>query len=300
MTDLYILLIVYYLLTGLFFYALKKKASHDKKGLYNYCLILAYACPPAGFLIAVLLIMADRFHKKTNWAEEYLEYISSDLVNYEHIRAEALHDRSLISFSSGLELDDTDLQKKLIVQLSSGSVANEGGMLRKAVNQNDAETVHYAATTINVLSDRYRKQINELKKVFTNHRLEETAAELSLLYSHFLSSGILPLRQEKSLIREFYQFLVYAIKYFPKNATLYYQLEMLYIRNGEWDKAELQCLKMVHDFPDLYFGYVGLLEVYFKNNAWSQLYSVVDQLNEHTEIEKLPDKYREFVRQLGA
>ncbi|GGL58566.1 tetratricopeptide repeat protein [Sporolactobacillus putidus] len=294
------ILFFYIVLSSFLFTLLRKRAPVEKKGLYAYLLTISLICPPAGLPMAVMLILLQKRKNRAGWIDDYSKYVTFDPVNYEDLRTEAREDRELVPFSSGLNLDNPDLQKKLIVQLGSHGIANEGVLLRKAMNLNDTETVHYAATTINVLNDRYRKQVDETKRRFTDHYRLDDAEKLADLYFHYLLSGILLSGQEKDLIDECIHFLIHAVHLFPNAPAFQYRLGSLYLRTGDLDRAERRFLKLTESDPSKYYGYTGLLEIYYMNNRWAKFYTVVDQIARNVKFDRLPEKYRWMIRRLGG
>ncbi|WP_445506688.1 hypothetical protein [Niallia sp. 03190] len=290
----------YLVFAFIFFMILKSRAPLEKKGLYDFFLILSFIIPIIGFIAALILLSLQLKKKNQQWIEEYSGYITFKMPNYEDMRAEAKQDLELISFTSGLELDRPELQKKLIVQLSTANVSNEGKLLRKAVKQKDAETIHYAATTINALNERYTKKINDLKQQFTQSQIHEAAEKLTLLYARYIESGLLSSHQEKEMINQFMFHLKKSVQLFPNEPIYSYHLGLLYHRENQYEKAEEQFLHLAANCPEVYYGYAGLLEIYYRQNMWKKLYNIIDQVIHQQLLDKFPEKYQHFIKQLGG
>jgi tetratricopeptide (TPR) repeat protein len=206
----------------------------------------------------------------------------------------------LISFSSGLELDKPELHKQLIVQLSSSSISNEGGLLKEAIHHKDPETVHYAATTINLLNERYEKQIEYLSKQFLQNPQNEIAKELVSNYLRYIDSGLLSNQQKGKIIDEFMNFITQSVELFPDEALYPFQLGNLCLHKKQYAKSEEQFLNLIHFYPESYYGYVGLLEIYYDQKLWDKLYNLINNLTDAKRIHMLPRKYQLFVRQFGG
>lgn len=291
---------IYFLIAFTLFTLLKRKSAAKKKGLYDYALILSVIVPVAGLIAGFVLLFLQSYKKNPHWIEEYSEYVTFEMANYEDMRAEAKQDLELVPFTSGLELDDPELQKKLIVEVSTTHVSNEGELLKKAVKQKDAETVHYAATTINTLNERYFKQIRDLTHQFSVSHNHETGKKLTRAFARYLESGLLSAQQEKTIEKDFMNHLVSAVALFPKEPIYSYHLGMLYKRRNQYDKAEKQFQHLVTNCPKNDFGYSGLLEIYYCQNMWNKVYGIIDQVIQQQLLDKLPEKYQQFIRQVGG
>ena len=206
----------------------------------------------------------------------------------------------LISFSSGLELDKPELHKQLIVQLSSSPISNEGGLLKEAIHHKDPETVHYAATTINLLNERYEKQIEYLNKQFLQNPQNEIAKELVSNYLRYVDSGLLSNQQKEKIIAEFMNFITQSVELFPTEPLYPFHLGNLFLHTKQYAKSEEQFLNLIHFYPESYYGYVGLLEIYYEQKLWDELYNLINNLAAAKRVHILPRKYQLFVRQFGG
>ena len=92
--------------------------TEDKKGIIEFCLIISLLFPLVGLIVSAIMLLLNIRRSKTEWLQQYSEYVSFQVDHYEDILASAKQDM-IISFSSGLELDKPELHKQLIVQLSS-------------------------------------------------------------------------------------------------------------------------------------------------------------------------------------
>ena len=224
------------------------------------------------------MLLLNIRRSKTEWLQQYSEYVSFQVDHYEDILASAKQDMNIISFSSGLELDKPELHKQLIVQLSSSPISNEGGLLKEAIHHKDPETVHYAATTINLLNERYEKQIEYLNKQFLQNPQNEIAKELVSNYLRYIDSGLLSNQQKEKIIAEFMNFITQSVELFPTEPLYPFHLGNLFLHTKQYAKSEEQFLNLIHFYPESYYGYVGLLEIYYEQKLWDDLYNLINNL----------------------
>ncbi|GAB6432089.1 hypothetical protein bcgnr5390_31930 [Bacillus luti] len=292
--------IIYAILIFLLFRFTKGLMSENKKGIIEFCLIISLLFPLLGLIVSVIMLLLNIKRSKTGWLQQYSDYVSFRVDNYEDILESAKQDMDLISFSSGLEIDKPELHKQLIVQLSSSTISNEGGLLKEAIHHKDPETVHYAATTINLLNERYEKQIGYLNKQFLQHPQNDIAKELVSNYLRYIESGLLSNQQKEKTINEFMSFITQSIELFPDELLYSFQLGNLLLYKKQYVESEGQFSHLIHLNPESYYGYVGLLELYYEQQLWDKLYKLIDNLTSTKKVHILPRKYQLFVGQFGG
>ncbi|AYF09377.1 MULTISPECIES: hypothetical protein [Bacillus] len=295
-----LLYIIYAILIFLLFRFTKGLITENKKGIIEFCLIVSLLFPLLGLIVSVIMLLLNIKRSKTEWLQQYSDYVSFQVDNYEDILESAKQDMDLISFSSGLEIDKPELHKQLIVQLSSSTISNEGGLLKEAIHHKDPETVHYAATTINLLNERYEKQIGYLNKQFLQHPQNEIAEELVSNYLRYIESGLLSNQQKENIINEFMSFIIKSIEFFPNELLYSFQLGNLLLYKKQYVESEEQFSHLIHLNPESYYGYVGLLELYYEQQLWDKLYKLIDNLTFTKKVHILPRKYQLFVEQFGG
>ncbi|HDR4561801.1 hypothetical protein COE58_15610 [Bacillus cereus] len=295
-----LLYIIYAILIFLLFRFTKGLMSENKKGIIEFCLIISLLFPLLGLIVSVIMLLLNIKRSKTGWLQQYSDYVSFQVDNYEDILELAKQDMDLISFSSGLEIDKPELHKQLIVQLSSSTISNEGGLLKEAIHHKDPETVHYAATTINLLNERYEKQIGYLNKQFLQHPQNDIAKELVSNYLRYIESGLLSNQQKEKTINEFMSFITQSIELFPDELLYSFQLGNLLLYKKQYVESEGQFSHLIHRNPESYYGYVGLLELYYEQQLWDKLYKLIDNLTSTKKVHILPRKYQLFVGQFGG
>ncbi|MFJ8416201.1 tetratricopeptide repeat protein [Bacillus paramycoides] len=297
---LLLLYVIYAILIFILFRFTKSLITENKKGIIEFCLIISLLFPIIGLIVSVIMLLLNIKRSKTEWLQQYSDYLSFQVDNYEDILESSKQDLDLISFSSGLELDKPELHKQLIVQLSSSSISNEGGLLKEAIHHKDPETVHYAATTINLLNERYEKQIEYLNKQFLQNPQHEIAQELVSNYLRYIDSGLLSNQQKEKIIDDFIHFITQSVELFPKESLYSFQLGNLFLYKKQYARSEEQFSNLINFYPESYYGYVGLLETYYEQKLWDKLYDLINNLTDTKRIHMLPRKYQLFVGQFGG
>ncbi|WP_416828319.1 hypothetical protein [Ectobacillus polymachus] len=296
-----VLYLLYLILVSIVFLIIKKRIRKEKRGQLEFGFILSLAFPIIGLLAALLLAKLRPRQSKGKWLSEYSDYISFTVQNYEDIYVSAKQDMELTPFSTGMQLEQSDIQKQLIVQVSSSSVAKEGKLLKAALLQKDPETVHYAATTIQVLHDRYRKQIDYAKSLFyQDPKQTEMTHQLLSYYMRYLESDLLSPRQMAEVMDECSPIMLQLAKQFANDPIFTYYYGKILMIQGKFFEAEEQFYHLVETYPETKYGYIGLLKIYYDQKRWIKLYNLLDLVAERNVYDHLPYSYQQFVQQMGG
>ncbi|WP_379970556.1 tetratricopeptide repeat protein [Ectobacillus sp. sgz5001026] len=296
-----VLYVIYCFLVTKLFLFLNKGIMKEKEGILDYGWLLSLVFPIIGLLASLILLLLRPKQMNSSWLHEYSDYISFHVQNYEDIYVAAKQDMDLTSFSTGMQLEHADIQKQLIVQVGASPVSKEGNLLKAALLQKDPETVHYAATTINILHDRYRKQIDYLQGQFNQDTSQQDVAfQLASLYLRYLESELLSPRQIAELLDECTPIFDRFMDLFENVPTFMYVYGKLLMISGKYYEAEEQFFHTMDMHPEESYGYIGLLEIYYDQKSWTKLFHIIETLTKRNMINNLPYQYQLFAEQIGG
>lgn len=296
-----VLYVIYFFLVTKLFLFLKKGVMKKKEGILDYGWLLSLVFPIIGLLASLILLLLRPKQINSSWLHEYSDYISFHVQNYEDIYVAAKQDMDLTSFTAGMQLGRTDIQKQLIVQVGAAPVSKEGKLLKSALYQKDPETVHYAATTINVLNDRYRKQIDYLQGQFNQDTSQQDVAfQLVSHYLRYLESELLSPRQIAELLDECTPIFDRFMDLFEDVPAFMYAYGKLLMISGKYYEAEEQFFYTMDMHPEENYGYIGLLEIYYDQKSWTKLFHIIETLTKRNMISNLPYQYQLFALQIGG
>ena len=63
-------------------------------------------------------------------------------------------------------------------------------------------------------------------------------------------------------------FITQSVELFPTEPLYPFHLGNLFLHTKQYAKSEEQFLNLIHFYPESYYGYVGLLEIYYEQKLW--------------------------------
>ncbi|MDG4658291.1 hypothetical protein P6P90_16725 [Ectobacillus antri] len=256
-------------------------------GVWQWIALISIIIPVIGTVLGYIAWLAARM-VQTSTIHSYEQYIQFDFLNYDEVAIEAEKDLALTSFSIGLQGSDAKLRKNLIVRLMEAEFENRGVQLAKALSSTDMETVHYAATTINHIKERYEKSIEQQEKLLTP---QDVNSYLALCYSYhrYLRSKVADELIEKRLYKEFKKLLQEAVELFPQYIVFSDYLVFVYKELEEKELALQIAQEMMKRFPKASEGYIRAMELYFQRGDIRCMKDVYRKLHHHVEEAHIPD-----------
>ncbi|WNQ10946.1 hypothetical protein MJA45_25575 [Paenibacillus aurantius] len=300
-------ILIFYLLHGLLVFGvgrrLLKSARPEERGVLVWMGGVSLFLP----VLAELLFAGGRLlTPKTarvvpSVAEEpaILEEAAEDGLLHEikEIRAMASEDYRLMPLIDELEGEDNEHKKELIIGLLDKRVSRKGKYLHAALEHDDPEVVHYAATTLNVLKDQYADRIQEASGL-TESGGREAFKELDRLYRDYLASGLLNKDMQSLVRKDYVTFLKKAREHYPETALYYEQLGSQYLELGQLGEARAVFLEACSRFPSFQGGYVGMLRTAYEGLDWKTVRHYLGLIDKHIPAEQIPEPWSPVIRQL--
>ncbi|NMH69004.1 hypothetical protein HF072_09415 [Bacillus sp. RO3] len=295
------LLIVLYLLYVcailLLTYIVKKRVNESHKGIVEWFTILSIIVPIIGLLASVGLY---RFAIRKNSVNlsDYEDYLHFTVTPYYEWRNQARESLNVMPIEVSIKSDNYEINRELMIKHLNVLEGNHGMYLKKAISGEDAEISHYAATTYNLLKDRYEKRI----KTITHSEYEHDKLyliELSSAYEEYWKSDLLTSKEKREMMQKHKEILERLVKEYPLEEAAYEDLGELLIK---WNKKGKEVTdhyqKCIERFPDSVSFYETLIEVFVSTGNLDQAYSVLNRLLNRHSIEETSASFQEVIRNI--
>lgn len=299
-----ILVILFYIVHACILFAAakaaKKRVQPDQYGAVIWIVMISFFLPLLGEAFGLLAWWASRRVDSNKIVSDYTEYVKFQPINLEHLRHEAKDNKNLTPLTEAFTNDDQPDRKNLMLKLINSNISDKGKYLNLGLNNDDSETVHYAATTMNLLVDRYEKSLDTAKAEHEHFQSEESLSRLMGIYRGYLDSHLLDDHSQEHLRYVFLQFLEQAAKDFPSHMETFNQLGDVYLQLDSPTQAVNTYMYMLQAFPHEADGYLNLIEYYYNQKDWTGIEQVLSRMHEHVETEKIPENRQYIVRQMGG
>ncbi len=182
----------------------KRFSSAVRNNGIENCMVIMM--PIGGLFVHVIVELCYKFLKiDENVIAEYEDYIKYKELLTLHTDIDVQREINILSLGDRLMYSSSDEKKSAIMSLNTNDIEVKTGVLRRALLDEDPEVVHYAASTLSFIQDRYEKKLldmeNEHSRMNTTSKLYELISE----YKKYLSLGFVdelsrPVHESKYII----------------------------------------------------------------------------------------------------
>ena len=271
-----LIIAVVYFLCGTFLYvpAMKRKDKdkeeylHDSPKAFLIRMIIMILCPVVGLLyfFSVNLVFRTIFRQEVDLADVVF---SKERVK-QHLKADEDRERNLVPMEEALAVSDKKNLRMLMLNVIRGDLKSSLESIALALNSEDSETSHYAASVLRDELNDFRVHVQDLYMDMKAEEQEQTEAEMLLIDS---MSPIL--RQKVFTGMEQVKFVHImdeaAQSLYQKNPSCmtpkrYEVVCLQLIEQKEFEKAGVWCERLAQMYPDELVSYTCQLKLFFMGN----------------------------------
>lgn len=188
--GIYVIALLYCVIVFIILKIIKQRydlANH----IFCYGIIVSLVLPLIGPFVFIKGYAKNAKTFDQDWLNLQKGLIDQNFINYTDLAYRAKQDELLIPINQGLELQDEQLVRHLLLELLDENIENEGYYIKKALASNNKEIIHYASTIFNTLLDKYKTKIEKLETLYQHDSSLENALKLSEYYIKFMVSNLL-------------------------------------------------------------------------------------------------------------
>ena len=268
-----ILVVLIYVIAGY----LRKK---EKKFSIAMKAMVMLLCPVVG---AVFLVLGELFFRLFFAQAMDLDDVifSKDRVKT-YLHPDEERERNLVSVEEALAITDKENLRELMLNVVRGDVRNSLASLSMALNSEDSETAHYAASVLQDILNDFRanvqKRYQEILQGSDNRVL--LAAELIDYMNQVLEQKVFTGLEQKSMTDLMEQ--VCEILYNEDNEKMmsshYEAVSMRLLDVRDYEKCRKWCERAAVQYPGVLSSYTCRLKLYFSCEDRENFFQVLDEL----------------------
>ena len=221
-------------------------------------------------------------------------------------RSQEERESNLISIEEAIEITNNKDLRRLMMNVVQGDIKNSLQSIILALNSEDTETAHYAASVLQdafnefrMKVEGYRKQLREIRPEEDENQSDgdnvvgfgaqnannsaedlEFATEAILYMNGFLEQKVFPDVEQKSFvyIMETFGQTVYEADPYMLDGSMYEAICMRLLDIRDYDKCELWCTRGKEQYPGLLSSFTCQLKLYFNRQDREKFFEVVDEI----------------------
>ena len=252
----------------------------DNWRTYLIRFIVMLLCPVFGivFFFVSHLLFLTIFRRKVDLEDVVF---SKERVRTQ-LKADEDRERNLVPIEEAIVINDNKSLREVMLNTVKGDIKDFLSAISMALDTEDSESAHYAASILSFELDEFRLEVERLYEEIKEEEPGETGAERKLLdyMNVILKQKVFTDLEQKRYVR---MMADVAETFFEKNPLEITQeqyenvcLRLMEIR--EYEKSEKWCLRLSEQYPDQLSSYTCKLKLYFVIKNREAFFQTLDGL----------------------
>jgi len=252
----------------------------DNRRTYLIRFIVMLLCPVFGIVLFFVshLLFLTIFRRKVDLEDVVF---SKERVRTQ-LKADEDRERNLVPIEEAIVINDNKSLREVMLNTVKGDIKDFLSAISMALDTEDSESAHYAASILSFELDEFRLEVERLYEEIKEEEPGETGAERKLLdyMNVILKQKVFTDLEQKRYVR---MMADVAETFFEKNPLEITQeqyenvcLRLMEIR--EYEKSEKWCLRLSEQYPDQLSSYTCKLKLYFVIKNREAFFQTLDGL----------------------
>lgn len=249
---------------------------------YLFKALVMLLCPVVGvvFFLTTLLMYVLFFRTKA----DLTDVIFGKEKVVARRKADEENERNRVPIEEALAVADKESLRALVMDVVKGDVKKSLATISLALNSEDTETSHYAASVLRDALNDFRQKSQELYNAF--HKGDEKAADYACMMIEYMNEvlcqEVFPDIEQRSYV----EMVEEACTWLYKSEEHRYRLHCEYIewiaalllRLKEYERMEVWCDRCMEIYPEELTSYTIPLKLYFSIQDKEKFFAAMDRL----------------------
>ncbi len=244
------------------------------------CALVMFLCPLAGPLF---FFIAHLFFRMFFSAPVDLEdVVFSKERKRTFIHAEEDRERNLVPLEEAIEITDTDSLRGLMMNVVRGDIQKSLASIMLALNSEDTETAHYAASVLQDALNDFRANVQKQYNLIMEEKPEqmELAEALVDYMDQVLVQHVFTDLEQKRYVGIMGEVceLMYNKDRSRMTSTRYEAVSLRFLELEDYENSEKWCERAEYHYPNTLATFSCLLKLYFNSGQKRKFFEVIDEL----------------------
>ncbi len=200
------------------------------------------------------------------------------------LRPDEEMERNMVSLEEALEVTDKKSLRTLMLNVIRGDYCNSLAAINLALNSEDSETAHYAASVLqDVLNDfRSKVQTDYLLCQEENEQQVENCIKLVEYMNPILEQQVLTNLEQRSMAERMQEVLQKAWEFdkIKISSTVYEKVCQRLLEVKDYEKCTLWCDRAMEQYPRVLSSYTCQMKLYFSCGKKEKFFQVMQELRD--------------------
>ena len=259
----------------------KKDKDNRKQYLMNMFIMLL--CPVVGILYFFLAFLKFHFIKLGERDLSDVEFSKKHQTS--RVKADEERERNIVAVGEAILVSDQEQKRANMLNVLLGDTEEALSAIALALNSDDSEVAHYAASFLQSKMDAFREKVSRMQKMIEEGNIEDEECqdhilELIRYMNHMLKQKVFMQVEQVDYVDQMEQL---CEKLFQnarsKISPECYEWILSRIMDlGEYERAEVWGYRFSEQYPDVLSAFTLRLKLYFETNQKEKFFEVMGQL----------------------
>ena len=290
------LIAVGYLLWYLIF-----KKDTDNRRQYVMHTVIMLLCPVVGILYFFLAFLKYHFVKLGERDLTDVEF--SKKRHIPRVKADEERERNIVAVEEAILVSDQEKKRANMLNVLLGETDESYSAIALALNSDDSEVAHYAASFLQSKMDTFREKVRKTQQKIAESDIQEEECQEQVLeliryMNHMLKQKVFTRVEQVDFVAQMEQLCETLFQNARDRMTqeCYESIMGRIMELQEYDKAELWGNRFREQYPDLLASYTLRLKLYFETKEKDKFFEVLDQLRASPDM--VDNKTLELIRMI--
>lgn len=266
------LIVLLYILIHIF----RKK---EKSRGYLFKAFVMFICPAAG---PIFFIGSHIFYFLFSKIKVDLDDVifNKDKVRI-HVRANEEEGMEIASIEEALAVSDTQSLRRLMLNVVRGDMRKSLASIALALNSEDSETSHYAASVLQDELNTFRSTVQKMYLEISHEEHPEEICKMLLDYmEQVLRQKVFTDMEQRSFVRKMEETgeILYMKDKDQMTGTQFENICLRLLDIQEYELCEKWCIRGKQQFPHTLFAYTCMLKLYFSSGQRELFFQTMEEL----------------------
>ena len=264
-----------YLIVNLF------RKKDNKRGVLVRVIVMLL-CPIAGAAVLFLSYICFLlfFHKEVDLAD--VVFSKERVKNYTH--ADEERERNLVPVEEAITVTDTDNLRRLMMNVVHGDVRQSLSSIALALNSEDSETSHYAASILQDILNNFRVKVQKTYQEMKDN--EEDRPDLAHVLIDYMDPVLkqqpFTEMEQKNQVHIMDDVCEMLYESDSESMTIdeYDAIALRLLEVSEYERSRVWCERLALLHPDTLSAYTCQMKLYFSMGEKESFFRVLNELRQ--------------------
>lgn len=199
-----------------------------------------------------------------------------------YIHADEERDRNIVPLEEAIEITDKDNLRVLMMNLVKGDIQQSLSKVAMALNSEDSETAHYAASVLQDALNDFRNKVQQSLKIIEQGEANQLdyACVLVEYMDVVLKQHVFTEMEQKTYVNTMHDVceLIYKKDSERMLSEYYAAVSVRLLEIAEYEKSQKWCDRAEYQYPNTLATYTSQLKLYFSSGQREKFFHVLEEL----------------------